>query len=162
MPSPHTKYRSIALGGTFDQIHRGHNALFERAFATGNRIYIGLTSDNFVSDMGKKIQHDFDFRKKQLEDYLRSAFPGRKYVITSLDSVFGPGMYSGEIDAIAVSAETLPSVESANNRRRVLGLKDLAVEVVPMLNADDGKKISSTRIRNGEIDSDGRVRKNRS
>ena len=42
------KYRSIALGGTFDQLHRGHVALFERAFATGEIVYIGLTSNRMM------------------------------------------------------------------------------------------------------------------
>jgi len=55
--------------------------------------------------------------------------------------------------------ETFPAVESANRKRRELGLPDLKVEVIPMTLADDDTRISSTRIRAGEVDSEGHVLK---
>jgi len=86
-------------------------------------------------------------------------FPGRKYEISKLVDRFGPAIYSDKIDAIVVSAETFPAVEPANKKRRELGLPDLKVEIVPMSLADDGMKISSTRIRAGQIDQEGRILK---
>lgn len=151
------KYSFIAMGGTFDHIHKGHRELLKRAFDSGESVFIGLTSDEFAAKEGKKIEENFTERKKNLEIYLNDAFPGRHYEISKLKDRFGPAIFTDEIDAIAVSTETLPAVETANKRRRELGLPDLKVEIIPMIMAEDGTKISSTRIRSGEIDQEGRT-----
>jgi cytidyltransferase-like protein len=153
------KYTQIALGGTFDHIHKGHKELLDRAFRTGESVFIGLTSDDFAGSSGKKIQQNYEERRKNLEKFLAEKYPGRKYEISKLTDRFGPGIFTEKIDAIAVSTETLPVVESANRKRRDLGLQDLKVEIVPMMLADDNNRISSTRIRAGEIDQEGHILK---
>jgi cytidyltransferase-like protein len=155
----HFRYSSVAVGGTFDHIHSGHKRLLERAFKVGRKVFIGLTTDEFAARSGKKIDQSFEERKKQLEGLIEAEFPSREYEITKLEKQFGPGMFTKEIEAIVVSVETLPSVESANKKRMEMGLPDLKVEVVSMLAAEDGSKISSTRIRSGEIDAEGHVLK---
>ena len=157
MVSSGFKYRFIAMGGTFDHIHRGHKALLHRAFETGEAVFIGLTSDAFARREGKIIDQSFEERKKNLESYLRQEFPNRRYEISKLEDRFGPAIFSDKIDAIAVSSETFPAVEAANRKRRELGLQDLKAEVVPMIIADDGTRISSTRIRSGEINAEGNL-----
>ena len=151
------KHRFIAMGGTFDHIHRGHKELLARAFETGEFVFIGLTSDAFAAKEGKKVSQDFEERKKNLENYLDATFPNRRYEISKLEDRFGPAIFSDKIDAIAVSVETQPAVDAANRKRQEMGLPKLKVEVVPMTMADDGTKISSTRIRAGEIDIEGRI-----
>lgn len=158
MPGHIYKYKTIAMGGTFDQIHKGHESLFKLAFDSGESVVIGLASDELVKKMGKKIEHAYAFRYAQLEKYLQSSFLGRNYMITSLNNTYGPGMFTSNIEAIAVSEETLEGVADANKRRVEMGLAPLKVEVVSMLNARDGKRISSTRIRAGEIDTRGNVK----
>jgi pantetheine-phosphate adenylyltransferase len=153
------KYRVIAVGGTFDHIHKGHRALLDRAFETSESVVIGLTSDKFAADAGKRIHHDFDYRKSQLVTYLNKHRPGREYQITRLEARYGKGIFTEGIDAIVVSTETLPTVKSANEKRVQVGLQEMKVEVVPMIPAHDGIKISSTRIRAGEIDREGNPRK---
>jgi pantetheine-phosphate adenylyltransferase len=157
MSSSGFKYRFIALGGTFDHIHRGHRELLRRAFETGESVFIGLTSDEFARNEGKTIDQNFEERKQVLSDYLNKEYPDRKYEISKLTDRFGPAIFTGKIDAIAVSSETLPAVEGANRKRRELGLSDLKVEIVPMSFAEDGRKISSTRIRAGEINAEGHI-----
>lgn len=151
------KYSSIAVGGTFDQIHSGHKALLERAFSTSNLVIIGLTSDEYAASEGKAITHDFEYRKNQLVEYLAKIHPRREYVITRLETRFGQAIFTKNIEAIVVSVETLPRVQSANAKRRQLGLPEMKIEIVPMVVAEDGQKISSTRIRAGEIDEQGRL-----
>ncbi len=149
------KYTSIAIGGTFDHIHRGHRTLIKRGFDKGKKVFIGLTSDDFVKASGKSIIHTFPERKKSLENYLKKEYPKRDFVITKLEKNFGPGMFTKEIEAIAVSTETASRVAEANAERRKRGLPDLKMEVVPMIMAKDRTRISSTRIRSGEIDNEG-------
>lgn len=151
------KYSSIAVGGTFDQIHSGHKALLKRAFDTSSLVIIGLTSDEYVNTEGKAIAHNFEYRKNQLEEYLNDSHPGREHMITKLDARFGQGIFTKNIEAIVVSTETLPRIQSANEKRRELGLPEMKIEIVPMVVAEDGQKISSTRIRAGEIDEEGRL-----
>ena len=38
---------NVVLGGTFDPVHDGHRALFERAFDLGD-LTVGLTSDDLA------------------------------------------------------------------------------------------------------------------
>ncbi|HZW56059.1 MAG TPA: phosphopantetheine adenylyltransferase [Nitrososphaerales archaeon] len=155
------KYRSIAVGGTFDQIHKGHRALLSRAFDNGQQVFIGLTSDELAKKMGKNIRNDFAKRKSQLKRYIEENYAGRDYEISKLDAAFGPGIFTPAIEAIAVSEETLPNVAKANEKRRTLGLPDMKIEIVPLVLASDGRRISSTRIRAGEIDSEGRFLRNK-
>ena len=149
------KYQSVAVGGTFDHIHLGHKALLQRAFEVAELVFIGLTSDRFVALEGKKTVHDFGTRKIYLEEFLSRTYPGRRFVITALDSKFGAGIFTENIEAIVVSAETLPNVDAANKKRSQMGLPKMKIEIVPMVLASDGKRISSTRIRAGEINSEG-------
>jgi cytidyltransferase-like protein len=147
------------MGGTFDHLHRGHKELLKRAFDTGEAVFIGLTSDEFAVREGKKIDDRFVERKRNLENYLKAVFPNRRYEISELKDRFGPAIFTNKIDAIAVSEETLAAVKTANKKRKELGLPDLEVEIVPMTLAEDGGKISSTRIRAGMIDTEGKLLK---
>ncbi|MCL4517612.1 MAG: adenylyltransferase/cytidyltransferase family protein, partial [Thaumarchaeota archaeon] len=88
------RYRTVAVGGTFDHIHKGHRKLLEKAFQTGEKVYIGLTSDEFVRKSGKKIAHSFSQRKKELQRYLGDTYPLGKYEITKLEARFGPAIFT--------------------------------------------------------------------
>ena len=57
------KYETIAIGGTFSVIHKGHIKLMIKAFEISSKVIIGLTSDSLVHKM-KKV-------KKQLKIYLK-------------------------------------------------------------------------------------------
>ncbi len=149
------KYRSVAVGGTFDHIHKGHRALLAKAFETGEKVYIGLVSDEFAQKQGKQIDHDYGERKKRLESYLKETYHDRDFSIEKLESTFGPIMFTSLVEAIVVSTETLQKVAEANKIRTTKGLAELKVEVVPLIMAYDGKRISSTRIRRNEIDTEG-------
>jgi pantetheine-phosphate adenylyltransferase len=153
------KFKTVATGGTFDHIHRGHLALLARSFEVGDTVVIGVTSDEFARREGKNPDQSYAERAKALEDSLRTRFPGRRYIIAKLDDYFGPGIASPEVEAIVVSKETASRVPMANDLRRAKGFSALEVEVVDYVLADDSKPISSTRIRGGEIDVEGKLLK---
>ena len=42
------KFKKVAVGGTFDELHSGHKALINKAFEVGEKVVIGLSSGEFV------------------------------------------------------------------------------------------------------------------
>jgi len=156
------KYRTVATGGTFDHIHKGHLALLSKSFEVGDMVVIGVTSDAFASKEGKTPDQSYRVRVGALGELIRSRFPGRKYLIARLDDYFGPGIASPEVEAIVVSRETVSRVPIANALRAEKGFPPLEVVVVDYVLAEDSRPISSTRIRRGEIDEEGRLMRRRS
>ncbi len=155
------RYRRVATGGTFDHLHRGHEALLGKSFEVGDEVVIGVTSDEFAQKEGKTPSSSYGERVRLLEEYLQREFPGRKYVIAKLYDNFGPGIASPEVEAIVVSPETAAKIPIANRLRAERGYKPLDVVVIDWVLAKDGKTISSTRIRRGEIDREGDLLKGR-
>ena len=138
-------------------IHRGHVALLEMAFSVSQKVIIGLTSDELVQRKGKRILHTYEQRLESLKKTVDAMFPGRQYVISRLDNDFGPAVVEGKVEALVVSEETAHQGQALNKLREDRNLGPVDVVVVPMVLAKDGKRISSTRIRNEEMDRDGNL-----
>lgn len=153
------RYRTVATGGTFDRLHRGHEALLSKSFEVGERVVIGVTSDAFALREGKKPVQRYPERVRHLRRYLDGRYPGRAYLISKLEDYFGPGIASPEVRAIVVSSETAKRVALANRLRAAKGFPPLKVVNVDLVLAKDGRPISSTRIRAGEIDEAGHLLK---
>lgn len=151
-------YKKVATGGTFDHIHAGHRRLLEKSFEVGDHVIIGLTSDEFVAKFGKRPDRDYATREKELRNYLETHFHDRKYTIAKLYDYFGPGIAEADVEALVASPETASRLALANELRAAKGFPPLALVTVDWISAEDGKPISSTRIRNGEIDEEGVLR----
>jgi len=155
------RYKKVATGGTFDHIHAGHRKLLERSFQVGDEVVIGLTSDEFVARLGKKPDHGYEKRKAELGSFIEQRFPGRKFHIAKLNDYFGPGIASSEVEALVASPETSRRLALANKLRAEKGFPPLKLVTVEWIDADDGRRISSTRIRKGEIDPEGKLLRER-
>ena len=46
-------FKLVGVAGTFDMLHKGHKALLRKAFEVGERVVIGLTTDEFAARMHK-------------------------------------------------------------------------------------------------------------
>ena len=79
------------------------------------------------------------------------------YQIIPLDSPFGITLIDEEIEALVVSDETSTRANEINTLRGERGLKPLKLIVIEMVLSEDAVPISTTRIKRGEIDRDGRV-----
>jgi len=157
------RYKTVATGGTFDHIHKGHIALLTKSFEVGETVVIGVTSDAFARREGKNPDQSYEERLGALEELIHNRFPGREYIIAKLDDFFGPGIASPEVQAIVVTKETAPRVHIANALSEAKGYPPLEVVVIDYVLAFDSNLISSTRIRKGEIDTEGRpLKKTRS
>jgi len=147
----------VALGGTFDPIHDGHRALFERAFELGD-VTVGLTSDSLAPETRSEQRpvRPFEDRKADLREELEAfaAEHDREFEIRKLDSPTGTAT-EAKFDALVVSPETEAGAERINELREAEGNDPLEIVVVPHVMAEDGEPISSTRIVRGDIDEHG-------
>ncbi len=152
-----TRFKLVALGGTFDIIHKGHLELLRNGFSISSKVIIGLTSDELARKKGKTPINDYSKRYKALEDAIKENFPNSKYMISKLDNDFGPAVLEKDVEALVVSEETSPKGQDLNKLRAEKHSPPVTVIVVPMALAKDGTRISTTRIKNSEIDADGNI-----
>jgi len=152
------KLKLVAVGGTFDRLHRGHKKLILKAFEVGDEVIIGLTTDNMVKNkfLGKEIL-SFDERLKELKEFLEDKGLLSRCKILSLNDVYGPTTIDESIEGLVVSEETLGRALEINRIRVSKGMRPLIIFVIPLLLAENGKPISSHRIRSGEINRNGKV-----
>ncbi len=151
------KFKLVALGGTFDVIHRGHIELLKRGFSISLKVIIGLASDELAKKKGKELLHKYPQRYTVLEDTIRKNFPNADYEISKLENDFGPAILEKEVEALIVSEETAFRGDELNQLRKQRNSPPVEVVVVPMVLSKDGKQISTTRIKNSEIDKDGNI-----
>ena len=149
----------VAIGGTFDPVHDGHRKLFRRAFELGD-LTVGLTSDELAPETRhvERYVRPFERRKRDLEAELEplAAEYDRGFEIRRLDEPTGIAT-EPQFDALIVSPETREGGERINEIREKQGDEPLRIEVVDHVPAEDGKRISSTRIVSGEIDRHGNL-----
>ena len=154
------KFRKVAVGGTFDELHRGHKTLLMEAFEIGKRVIIGLSSDELVSKLGKPHLTDTFWEREQgLKVWLADLGLAERAEIVPLFDAFGSSVKDPEIEALVVSLETRPTAEKINERRKKAGLHTLEIVAINMVPSQNCGPISTTRIRRGEMDREGRLLK---
>ncbi len=151
------KYNLVATGGTFDIIHKGHLELLKKSFAISSTVIIGLTSDELAAKRGKKLINNYSDRLISLTSIIEKNFPNSSFRISKLDNDFGPAVLEGDVEALITSSETSFQGDILNKLRSEKNLPKVEIVVVPMVLAKDGKRISTTRIKESEIDSEGNL-----
>ena len=147
----------VAMGGTFDVVHSGHMALLDKAFSISSKVIIGLSSDQLAKKKGKNLTSDYPKRLSLLKSVIEKNFPNSSYEISKLENDFGPAVIEGSVKALVVSEETSGKGIRLNELRAERNLSPVRIVVVPMVLAKDGKAISTTRIKNFEIDDSGNL-----
>jgi pantetheine-phosphate adenylyltransferase len=154
------RFGRVVLGGTFDRLHVGHEALLATAFRAGRSVAVGLTTDEYLGGHpkpdGGRIQ-PYRTRRAALRRWLSAHYPQRRWTLVPLNDPFGGSVEDG-VDALVISAETVPGGRAVNAERRRRGRRTVPLLVVPIVLADDLGPVSSRRIRRGEIDRHGRRR----
>ncbi|HDQ05178.1 MAG TPA: phosphopantetheine adenylyltransferase [Candidatus Bathyarchaeota archaeon] len=152
------KFETVAVGGTFDLFHSGHRALLKKAFNVGNRVLIGVCSDDFVKKMGKPHGiASYAKRLEELKNLLKQKGVLDRAEIMPLDDAYGITLSDKRIDAIVVSEETEPRAHKINEKRKSMGIPPLPIITVKMVLSEDHYPISSTRIWFEEIDREGHL-----
>ena len=159
------------LGGTFSILHVGHEALLRAAAqvvrapsaarSSARRagvpsLLIGLTSDEWMSARKLCPPVPYARREKNLRRLLSRLGLLSRSCIFELNDEFGPAIFDCGADTLAVSCETEKTAEKINQKRRASGLSPLRVVVVPLVLAQDGFPVSSSRITAGLTNAKGR------
>jgi len=143
--------KKVIVGGTFDHVHLGHEKLLRTSLAEGETT-IGLVSDEMLEEWKPEVKRSYEERKKKLERFL---YPYDGWSIVEINDPFKKAV-EGDFDVLVVSYETRERGEKINEMRRERNKEELElIEVEPVL-AEDLLPISSTRIREGDIDKEGK------
>jgi pantetheine-phosphate adenylyltransferase len=154
------KFRKVAVGGTFDEFHRGHKVILVKAFEIGEHVVIGLCTDEFVEKMGKPhTTASYEERLKELRAFLKALGLSDKAEIVPLNDPYGITLTDTCIQALVVSEETEKTAIKINQKRSEAQLTPLTIVTISMVPAENCKPISTTRIREGEIDREGHLLK---
>ena len=157
------QFNLVVCGGTFDHFHKGHRSLLKLALSLGNKVVIGVTSDQYLRSSkleagSLRTTESFEERKQAVSEFVGKEGVLDKTEIVEINDLFGQTLdKSLAIDAIVVSANTKKGAEIINERRKKLRLTKLNIFVASRVLAEDGRLIASSRIRNGEIDREGKV-----
>ncbi len=150
------RFQHIALGGTFDHFHKGHEALIDTALKYGNHISIGITTSGMYKDKNfLSAVESFNERKKSVIEYLKKKRSLQRVTIFSLSDIYGSTKNDGTIEALVVSKSTYANAIKINRSRAEKKLPELKIICIKDVKGDDGKLISSERIRRGEINREG-------
>ena len=152
-----SKFSLVATGGTFDIIHKGHLTLLSNAFDISDKVIIGLTSDELAEKKGKLSINKYEKRLESLTQVISEEFPNSSFQISKLDNDFGPAVLEKGVEALVVSDEKSNQGTVLNQLRAEKKLSPVKIITVPMFLAKDGKRISTTRIKNSEIDTEGNL-----
>jgi pantetheine-phosphate adenylyltransferase len=152
------QFKTVAVGGTFDELHKGHRALLLKAFDIGERVLVGLCSDRLVESFTKPhVTASYEERLRELRIFLdrHGLLCGAE--IMRLDDPFGVMLSGDSVEALIVSKETERVGVKINEERARRGLAAVEIVVVDMVPSEDCLPISTTRIRVGEIDKEGKL-----
>lgn len=152
-----SEFSLVATGGTFDIIHRGHLTLLSNAFTISDKVIIGLTSDELAEKKGKIPVNKYEKRLENLIAAISKEFPNSLFQISKLDNDFGPAVLKKGVEALVVSNETSNQGAVLNQLRAEKKLLPVKIITVPMFLAKDGTRISTTRVKNSEIDTEGNL-----
>lgn len=146
------RLKVVAVGGTFDVMHKGHWFLLEETFNVSEKVIIGITTDEFASAHKTHPIDAYANRFRDVTEWIDEKGFLERAEIVPLNDPFGPTIENDDLEGIVVSEETEATAEVINKMRVEKGGKPLLIFVITMVLADDGKPISSTRIRKQEVD----------
>ena len=153
------KFKTVAVAGTFDNLHKGHRELLLKALQIGEHIIIGVSSDKFVSEMNKPHKTaSYEKRVRELRQLLRHLTVLQRTEVVPIDDAYGGVLLSkGPIEALVVSKDTQRVALMINQKRKEIGITPLKIVIIKMISSEDHEAISTTRIRRREIDREGHV-----
>ena len=146
-------YKKVVFAGTFDHLHEGHKYLLRTAMKLGEFVGIGLTTDRLLEHKkGKEKIQDFDERKQALIQFIEEEKASERCKFFPIETKEGGADKMEDLEALIISDE-LSVVNNAfeiNELRAKNGLPRFHILIIPRVRSEDGRPLSSSRIRDGE------------
>ncbi|MEN8253200.1 MAG: pantetheine-phosphate adenylyltransferase [Patescibacteria group bacterium] len=153
---PKKLYKIIALGGSFDHFHKGHERFISFAADFGEKLHIGVTDKKIINHKNNhQFIKSFESRRKSVMSYCQKKRINCQ--VSKLTNPYGPTLEDTKIQALTATQETLKGTDKINEVRMAMGKKALPVHICPWINDESGKILSSTRIRAGKVNRQGQV-----
>jgi pantetheine-phosphate adenylyltransferase len=148
----------VMVGGTFDPLHAGHKKLLTRSFELAGpdgEVIIGLTTDEFA---GAKVHpvRSYQERLKNVASFIEKHGYTAEWKVEPLSDRYGSSL-DADFDILVVSEETFSVALEINELRRQRERRRVDLHEISCVLAEDGRRISSTRVYRGEIDRHGRL-----
>jgi len=143
-------YQCLALGGTFDHLHIGHEKFLTFASDLAEHLIIGLTNQEMaLTKPYPNATQTYDQRRETLLEFLKTHQIPHK--IITLHDIFGTTLQDQSIQALTVTTETQTGAKLINQARIKKHLPPLPIHVCQLAIDELGQPIHSARIRSGEI-----------
>lgn len=149
------QYRVLGMGGTFDHFHIGHQAFLRFAANLADVIVVGITEPALTT--GKVWSSTIESYQERYRAV--AEFCHREHIkaeLVPLHDGYGPTLEGSSVEALCVTAETLPGAAAINRQRQQLGLTELPVHTCPFVLDETGQPLHADRIRAGLVDRTGR------
>lgn len=148
-------YKSVCLGGTFDNLHNGHKFLLNTAqLCCTDSVTVGVTDINMIKNKVLwELIKPVEQRINTLRQYLKESDPTLNYNIVPISDPFGPSTEDPLLESIIVSKETLKGGNKVNEVRSSKNMKPLDVIVIDLVNEENKEasheedKVSSSSLR---------------
>lgn len=151
-------FKKGVVAGTFSKLHKGHKFLLKHALEKCHTLIICITTDDFAKRLNKNHPvEEYNVRKKYVLEYISTLGENNRVIIEPLTDIYGPAITDPSIEVLFVSEETFIRGLKVLKERIRRGLPPFYLWVIPILLAENGKPISSTRIWKGEINKEGRI-----
>ena len=144
------KLERCLVGGTFDRFHDGHKELLLTALDVAELVEVWITNDVMSAAKSPFLQSFEDRREAIL------SWADERITTHELEDNLGPAPIRKDCDGIICTPETLSNCQSINEIRLNNGLLPLEIIEVSHTLDEVGGIISSTRIRAGLIDKNGK------
>ncbi|MDF1538946.1 MAG: pantetheine-phosphate adenylyltransferase [Candidatus Thorarchaeota archaeon] len=146
-------YKKVVFAGTFDHLHEGHKYLLRTAMKLGEYVGIGLTTDKLHENKkGREKIQDFEERKQALIDFFKEENATERYEFFPIETKEGGADKMEDLEALIISDEisVVNNAFEINELRAQNGLTRFHILIIPRVRTDDGRPLSSSRIRDGE------------
>ena len=147
-------YNKVVFAGTFDHLHEGHKHIIRTAFKLSKTVALGLTTDQMlVYKSDRRLIQSYEERYAELEKFIQDEFDIERSSIFPIETTEGGADTMKDLDALIVSDEigVVQNAFDINQLRIDNGLKRFHIIVIPRVRTKDGRPLSSSRIRRGEI-----------
>lgn len=147
-------YNKVVFAGSFDHLHEGHKHILRSAFKIGKKVAIGLTTDKMLHyKTNKHLIQSFRERHGMIEEFIKTECDHERCNIFPIDTKEGGADTMEDLEALIISDEigVVQNAFDINQKRIDNGLKRYHIIIIPRVRTPDGRPLSSSRIREGEV-----------